>query len=133
MNVLHIIGNLCNDPEKRSTADGTPVTNFTVAVNRRGANGQQEADFFRVTAWRKTAENCVAYLRKGRKVAVTGTVSASAYQGRDGKIHASLEVTANEVEFLTPRDEQPQEPAPTAPKKDAQSGFVEVEDDELPF
>lgn len=135
MNILHIVGNLTNDPEKRSTADGTPVTNFTVAVNRRnhGARaGQPEADYFRVTAWRKLAENCVAYLGKGRKVAVTGEVRVSTYEGRDGKTHATLEVTAQDVEFLTPKGDQPQE-SYQPPKQDAQTGYIQVETDELPF
>lgn len=135
MNILHIVGNLTNDPEKRSTADGTPVTNFTVAVNRRnhGARaGQPEADYFRVTAWRKLAENCVAYLSKGRKVAVTGSVSVSTHEGRDGKTRAYLEVTADDVEFLTPKNQQPME-TPSPVKKDAETGYAQVDDDELPF
>ena len=134
MQKLFIVGNLCNDPEKRSTADGTPVTNFTVAVNRRdkGAQAGQDADFFRVTAWRKLAENCVAYLRKGRKVAVTGEVRVSTYEGRDGKTHATLEVTAQDVEFLTPKGDQPQE-SYQPPKQDTQTGYIQVETDELPF
>lgn len=134
MQKLFIVGNLCNDPEKRSTADGTPVTNFTVAVNRRdkGAQAGQDADFFRVTAWRKLAENCVAYLSKGRKVAVTGTVSVSTHEGRDGKTRAYLEVTADDVEFLTPKNQQPIE-TPSPAKTDAETGYAQVDDDELPF
>ena len=84
MNKLTIIGNLTRDPELRSVngRDGTvSVCDFTVAVNRRQtsqqkANGQQqEADFFRVTAWRGLGENAAKYLAKGRKVAVVGSVS----------------------------------------------------------
>lgn len=129
MQKLFIVGNLCNDPEKRSTADGTPVASFTVAVNRRdrGAHAGQDADFFRVTAWRKLAENCVAYLRKGRKVAVTGEVRLNTYDGRDGKTHATMEVNAQDVEFLTPKGEQEQ------PHVDQQSGMVQVDDEKLPW
>ena len=71
MNRIFLIGNLCRDPELRSTQSGIPVCTFTVAVNRRqrGAEaGQQEADFFRVTAWRQLGELCNRYLSKGRKV-----------------------------------------------------------------
>ena len=56
-----------------------------------------------MTAWRGLGENCAAYLDKGRKVAVTGTVSARAYTGSDGSVHATMELVADEVEFLTPR------------------------------
>lgn len=130
MNSLTIIGNLCRDPELRTTPSGIPVCTFTVAVNRRQSTeaGANEADFFRVTAWRQLAENCNRYLAKGRKVAVIGSVSAHTYQANDGTTRVSLEVNANEVEFLTPREQQIDRP----PVQD--QGFVKIEDDEdLPF
>ena len=104
MNKVFIVGNLTRDPELRSTRDGISVCSFTVAVNRRVRNaeaGQPEADFFRVTAWRALGENCSKYLSKGRKVAVEGPVMANAYSAHDGSPMASLEVTANDVEFLS--------------------------------
>lgn len=102
MNKNIIIGNLTRDPDLRTTQDGTRVCNFTVAVNRRvRASGQPEADYFRVTAWRTLGENCAKYLSKGRKVCVTGPVAARAYTGSDGIVRATLELTADEVEFLS--------------------------------
>lgn len=104
MNRLTIIGNLTRTPEYRTTDDGIPICTFTVAVNRRVKNGAHpEADYFRVTTWRGTAENCAKYLDKGKKVAVVGRVSAHGYIGNDNSVHASLEVNAEDVEFLTPR------------------------------
>lgn len=101
---LIIIGNLGGDPELRYTANGTPVANFNVAVNRRWAkeDGSQaeETTWFRVSAWNKLAEVCNQYLRKGRQVMVVGRVSASAYKAADGQPRASLDVTANSVKFL---------------------------------
>lgn len=97
-----------------------------MAVNRRHREGQQDqADFFRVTVWDKLAEICKS-LTKGKKVAVVGAVSVSTYQAQDGSTRASLDVMANEVEFLSPKEQQKTE----SPKSD---GFVEVEDDDLPF
>jgi single-strand DNA-binding protein len=141
MNKVFIVGNLTRDPELRSTRDGISVCSFTVAVNRRVRNaeaGQPEADFFRVSAWRGLGENCAKYLAKGRKVAVTGSVSVSTYTGNDGNTRASLEVTADDVEFLTPRGEVGDVPAPApraqaAPAAPQSNGFVQVDDDELPF
>ena len=102
MNKLTIIGNLTKDPELRTTSSGINVCSFTVAVNRRRkVEGQPEADFFRVAAWRQLGENCQRYLAKGRKVAVTGPISVSTYQASDGSTRASLDVTADEVEFLS--------------------------------
>lgn len=124
MNKLFIIGNLTKDPDSRSTKDGTPVCSFTVAVNRR----KEGADFFRVTAWRGLAEICGKYLAKGRKVCVVGSVSVSTYTGQDGQTRASLEVTADDVEFLTPKED-----SPTIAELDKDTGFVEVSGEKLPW
>ena len=133
MNKLHIIGNLTRDPELRTVSNGINVCSFTVAVNRRRAqnNGQPEADFFRVTAWRQLGENCQKYLAKGRKVAVVGAVSLNTYTKSDGTTGASLEVTADDVEFLSARNEAGSSAPASAPS--ANEGYSEVEDDELPF
>lgn len=148
MNKVFLIGNLTRDPEMRTTQSGVSVCSFTIAVNRRRANnaeaGQPEADFFRISAWRQLGDICSRYLAKGRKVAVVGTVSASAYVGNDGQARASLEVTADDVEFLTPRGESGEAPAYTpAPAPRANNmgygaapqggGFVQVDEEELPF
>ena len=144
MNKLTIIGNLTRDPELRTTSTGINVCSFTVAVNRRRSSqhsNQPEADFFRVTAWRQLGETCQKYLAKGRKVCVVGPVSARTYTANDGTTRVSLEVTADEVEFLSSRmdDGAPAynnaapsaaaAPAPTAQN----NGFTAVETDELPF
>ena len=108
MNKLTIIGGIVRDPELRTTATGLSVCTFTVAVNRRRQQeGQPDADYFRVTAWRALGENCAKYLSKGRKVCVVGPVSLSTYTGNDGKTRANLEVTAEDVEFLTPKESAP--------------------------
>lgn len=136
MNKLMIIGNLTHSPELKTVSGGINVCTFTVAVNRRRREGQEpEADFFRVTAWRQLGENCAKYLDKGRKVAVTGTIGARAYQGKDGSPRASLELTADDVEFLSPKGEQqPTEANAVTSQPAAQSGFVDVTgEDELPF
>ena len=135
MNKLTIIGNLTKDPELRTTQDGISVCSFTVAVNRKQTaqqrqNGKQpEADFFRVTAWRERGEVCGKYLTKGKKVCIVGPVSVRTYETQDGRHGANLEVTAEEIEFLTPRQQEGEQPA----KVDQQSGFQQVETDELPF
>ena len=150
MNKLTIIGNLTRDPELRTTSSGINVCDFTVAVNKRQTAAQREqnvqpvADFFRVSAWRELGENCSKYLAKGRKVCVIGPVSVRTYQANDGTTRASLEVTADEVEFLTPRDAQSAPagdaqgtpaaaPAPAQTAPSAPTGFTAVETDELPF
>ena len=133
MNKLTIIGNLTREPELRTTATGLSVCSFTVAVNRKKTNPDQqpEADFFRVTAWRERAEICAKWLDKGSKVCVIGPVSVRTYETQNGKHGANLEVTAEEVEFLSGKD-QKQKPDE---KVDQQTGYQQVDmgQDELPF
>ena len=160
MNKLTIIGNLTADPELRTIPSGVNVCTFTVAVNRRSGKDDKQTDFFRVAAWRQLGELCSKYLSKGRKVCVVGEVSARAYEGKDGSLRASLEVTADEVEFLSPRSEgagygQPPQTnnferrqqgqgwnseAPAHPDNmsgtafgDISGGFTEITDSDLPF
>ena len=126
MNKLIAIGNLTANPELRSTPNGIPVCTFTIAVN--GRKSDEASTFFRVTAWRQLGENCNRYLAKGKKVFVSGPVSVSTYTAKDGSTKASLEVTAEDVEFLSP--------AGTGAENatvDERAGFVKVDDEELPF
>lgn len=133
MNTLIIIGNLARDPELRYTPNQIAVCNFDVAVNsRRG--GQENTTYFRVAAWQQLGEICQKYLAKGRKVCVTGEVRARAYQGNDGTARASLEVTAENVEFLSGRADSEAASGSSAPSAATQAGgFTAVETDDLPF
>ena len=121
MNKLTIIGNLVKAPELRTTQNGISVCSFTVAVNRRKSSEDTETDYFNVTAWRQLGENCAKYLDKGRKVAVVGSVSVRTWE-TETKHGASLEVTADDVEFLSPRNDV-----------DPQTGMKIVKPDELPY
>lgn len=135
MNHLTIIGNLVRDPETRVTQSGKNVCTFTVAVNRRHstANNQQDADYFRVSAWEKLGELCQQFLNKGRKVAVTGSVSVTAYKNSAGEAQASMNVYAEEVEFLSPKEQRTEQNTPNAVVNTTQNKYVEVDDDDLPF
>ena len=143
MNKLTLIGNLTRNPERRTTGDGAVFTSFSVAVSRRKkpGSGQPETDYFEVAAWRELGEICFKYLSKGRKVCVVGPVSAAAYiSRRTGQPCAALSVFANEVEFLSPREEAAVPVSPeSAPADAAQapsdppSGFIRVDTDDLPF
>ena len=108
MNKITLIGNLTNEPEKRATPNGASVTTFTIAVNRRGQDKQ--TDFFRINAWRGLADTCAKFLTKGRKVAVVGELQARTYEAKDGKTKVSLDVQADEVEFLSPAEQKQEKP-----------------------
>jgi len=99
-----IEGNLGKAPTMRYLPNGTPVCDFSVAVNESWttADGEKKetVTWYKVTAWRKLAELCGQYLDKGRDVLVEGKCSASGWTGQDGTPKATLELTANKVTFL---------------------------------
>ena len=137
MNKITLIGNLTHDPEVRSTPNGVTVCSFTIAVNRRfasGAGGERPTDFFRINAWRQLGETCARYLSKGRKVAVIGELQARTYEAKDGTTRMSLDVQADEVEFLSPK-QQEEGAAPSARAENAQdmAGFTDIQSDDIPF
>ena len=126
MNKIMIIGNLTRDPELRTTAAGVPVCRFCVAVNRRfTSEGDQGVDFFDVVTFRKTAENCASYLAKGRKVCVVGALRINDYTDREGNRRTSVDIAADEVEFLSPQTDEPRE--------QSKATLEPVTDDQLPF
>lgn len=132
MQKLYLIGNLTADPALSATSTGKTVTRFRVAVNRRfnGQNGEKVTDYFRITTFGKAAENCSKYLAKGRKVAVIGELHADQYPDNEGTTRMSLDVFADEVEFLTPKSEVQE--TVQRPKKDEVS-FEDIQSDDIPF
>jgi single-strand DNA-binding protein len=138
MNKITLIGNLTRDPEVRSTPNGVTVCTFTIAVNRRFANsnGERTTDFFRINAWRQLGETCARYLSKGRKVAVVGELQARTYEGKDGTTRMSLDISADEVEFLSPKSQDDGAGSSNSRGNDnAQdlAGFTDIQSDDIPF
>lgn len=99
MNKVILIGNLTKDPELSKTTNDVPVCKFSLAVSRRWGN--TETDFFTVIAWRGQAENCAKYLRKGSKVAISGSIQTRTYDANDGTKRYVTEIVADEVQFLS--------------------------------
>lgn len=141
MNKCFIIGNLTADPESRTTQSGKRVVSFTVAANRRDKDNS--VDYVRVSVWEKLGDVCAQYLSKGKKVMVSGPVHAGSYTNSKGEAVGTLELTAQDVEFLSPKDQETQyraeerkaiqqEPKQASMVKNA-GGFVEVNDEDLPF
>ncbi len=103
LNQVVLIGRLTHDPELRYTAGGgVAVTSFTIAVDRPFANqqGERETDFINIVTWRKLAENCANYLKKGQMAAVVGRLQVRSYDDREGIRRKTAEVVANDVRFL---------------------------------
>ena len=105
---LTIVGNVGQDPEMRYTPNGTPVCNFSVAVNRTWTNTagekQEQVTWFQVSAWRRLAEICAQYLTKGDRVLIVSeSIDVNAWMDRDGAARANIQVTPQSIRFLSPR------------------------------
>jgi len=110
---VNIIGRLGRDPELRRTKSGDAVCNFSVAVDDSYGE-RKHTEWFRVIAWKKTAENCAKYLAKGSEVFVTGRLQTQEYESKDGA-KKSVELIAQTVQFLGGNDNKDAKPAAPAP------------------
>ena len=128
---LLLIGRVGGDPEMRFTPDGVAVTTFSMAANRstRQPDGsyKEEAEWFRISAWRKLAENCNQFLTKGKLVSVEGNLRTRLYDGKDGQKRVSLDVTADKVLFL---DKQG---AVQLPPEEGRTIEGDIEPEDIPF
>jgi len=105
-NKVFLIGNLTRDPELRYTTSGIPVASFAIAVNRFRRKGEEaEVDFINVVAWRRLAEICGEFLKKGRPVAVEGRLQIRSFTGRDGQKRTMTEVVADNMQMLGKKPE----------------------------
>lgn len=101
LNLAILIGRLTADPELRYTPNGTAVATFTIATDRFGKEGEKETTFIPIVVWRKQAENCAEYLRKGSLAAVEGRINVRSYEDKEGKKRWVTEVVAEAVKFLS--------------------------------
>jgi len=103
MNNVNLVGRTTKDPELRFTASGKAVTSFRLAVNRTFSKSD-EADFFNIVCWQKTAENVANFVSKGHQVGVSGRLQSRTYENKEGQRVYVVEVIANEVEFLEKKE-----------------------------
>ena len=125
LNKIILIGRLTDDPELRYTANGTAVSNFTLAVQRsfKNKNGGYDADFIDIVVWRKQAETCANHLGKGRLVAVDGRLQIRSYETDEGYKRRVAEVVASDVRFLDYKND----------KKSQNNQPIEEENLDVPF
>ncbi|MCW5940181.1 MAG: single-stranded DNA-binding protein [Fimbriimonadaceae bacterium] len=108
INRVVLVGRLTRDPELRSTSTGKQVCDFSIAVQKKfkPQDGSPDADFFRVSAWEKTAEFVANYLTKGRLVAVDGRLQSRKFTAQDGSNREVVEIVAENVQGLDrPRED----------------------------
>lgn len=143
LNHVSIMGRLARDPELRTTTTGKSVVSFTIATdrNRKDANGQNQTDWIRMTAWEKTAEFICKYFQKGSMIAIDGRLQSKTYQDKNGNNRTDMEVVVEEVNFVGAKsasnaDSNAQPAARQQPTAQPQTApqFEDISDDpDLPF
>lgn len=138
MNKFQFMGRLTRDPEARFTQNtNTPVTTFSIAVNRRfaEANGERKADFFNLTAFGKLAEFCSKYYRKGQQVLVEGRIQNRTWEDQTGqKRYATDYIIENAYFADSRRDSTGSDEGMSVPSSSIDGEFITIDDtEELPF
>lgn len=124
MNKVFLIGNLTKNPELSKTTGDISYCRMTIAVNRNYTNqdGERVTDFFNIIAWRGLAETCDKYLSKGKKISVIGSLQTRQYE-HNGEKRWLTEIVAEEIEFLSPKEE----------KQESKKMDILLQDNDLPF
>lgn len=140
MNTCIFIGNLTREPELRVSQTGSSICTFTIAVNRpKDQNGESKPDYIPVKCFKNRAESCQRYLRKGSKVSVKGMLQTYTYQTQDGGKRNGFEIVVGndgEITFLPSAQHGDGANAASSPSGSPQpdeSGYTQVDDNELPF
>ncbi len=148
MNQVVLMGRLTRDPELRRTQSGTPVTTFTLAVDRGFTprdGGERQTDFIDIVTWRNTAEFVSKYFVKGQMAAVTGRLQLRDWTDKEGNKRRSAEIVADNVYFTeSKKSREAGTSYNRAERNDSSSGyqtpvtgsdFAELEEDDgdLPF
>lgn len=154
MNKALLVGRLTRDPELRYVGSNTPVTSFSIAINRpfTNRNGDREADFINIVVWQRQAESVKNYLSKGSLVSVEGRIQSRTYDAKDGTKRYVTEIVADNIQFLESKEKtqnrgqqnndhnytenKKPEPETTNVSEDPFENFgsgIEISDDDLPF
>lgn len=139
LNKVILGGRLTSDVELKQTPTGVTVCSFGLAVNRSySKDGQQQTDFFNVTAWRQTAEFISKYFHKGSSILVVGKIQLRSWTDANNATHKAVDIIAEEAQLVDSKNDSSEAktdgyvpPAYTAPNK---ARFEEIKsDDDLPF
>ena len=147
MNNVNLIGRLTKAPELKQTASNTSVLTGTLAVNRtfKNQNGEREADFINIVAWRQTADIIAQYCGKGSQIGITGHIQTRNYENQQGQRVYVTEVIAEHVDLLDSKnDNQPgqsngynQQPQQNSYMQQensfGNSNPMDIDDSDLPF
>lgn len=145
VNKVILIGRLGSDPELRYTPNGDAVANFRIATNRvwkdQEGNQQERTEWHRIVAWRKLAERCGEFLRKGSHVYIEGRLETRSWEDKNGSRRFVTEVITDRMQMLDAKGQvkaseqaPPPEEVPEEKKLPQGEGMKESEaEDEIPF
>lgn len=135
INRVVLVGRLTKDPELRYTPSGVAVATFTLAVNRQYSNnqGEREADFINIIAWRQLAELCANYTKKGSQVGLEGRLQTRSYDNKEGKRVYVTEVVADNIQFLDGNKSENKQDNKSKDPFANDSRTIDISDDDLPF
>jgi single-strand DNA-binding protein len=131
MNNVVLIGRLTAKPELNYTKDQIAIAKFTIAVDRQTKDGG--ADFVRVTAFGRRAENICRYMDKGRQIAVQGRIQTGSYKDKEGKTVYTTDVIIDHDEFLGGKNDAPAERVPLGMEDVQDFGTFSTATDDMPF
>ena len=129
-NKVILVGNLTKDPELITNSNGVDVSRFTIAVQRKfkNANDEYESDFINCVAWRSSAEFIHKYFKKGNKIGIVGNIQTRSYDAEDGTKRYVTEVVVEECEFVQSKKGDGNNQA-----EDTKPELEPIDDDGLPF
>lgn len=135
LNKIVIMGRMTKNPELRRTQTGTPVTSFTLAVDRdfKDKSGERETDFIECVAWRGTAEFVTKYFGKGRMAVVEGKLQLRDWTDKEGNKRRTAEVQADNVYFGDSKREETGGSYGSYGTANVEYEEIEDDDGDLPF
>lgn len=138
VNKAILVGNLGRDPELKYMPNGDAVCNFSIATTDtwkdRDGNQQEKTEWHNIVAFKKLAEICGEYLKKGKQIYIEGRIQTRSWEDKDGVKKYTTEIVANQMQMLGRRDEAIEDsytPPPSAQSEPPKTN--DDDDDDLPF
>jgi single-strand DNA-binding protein len=137
VNKAILVGRLGADPEVRYTPDGTMITNFRMATDEqwKDKNGEkvQKTEWHRIVTYRKLAEICGKYLRKGSLVYIEGRIQTRAWDDKEGVKRYTTEITASDMRMLDSKGQKSTDAGLEEPPLSHHSGDSQLSEEDVPF
>lgn len=133
LNDWNVIGNLGKDPESHTAKSGAAFVTFSMALNKPGAAKEDKPMWVNVTAFGKTGEYVINWVKKGHLVHVSGPLEVQEYEGNDGKNHVSVKLLANRILKLTKSETSEGTPVAARVATSTTKTATAVIDEDIPF